>query len=234
MRGTFFCVAILAAACGDGRATGDGGTPASDGGSTAEQTIDHLCEEVARIGCEANRRCCADPAGVPATLEACIALVQPTCIASADSDAYRAGRVHFDASRVEEYLAAYRADASDCVAISPYRLIDLWEGTLGEGGDCSVTEDDFSNAQSCANGLGCAIDYATYAGTCRPLGLLGSPCGGAEPPCGPGLYCDFEGSTLACAILRDDGDSCTSHDQCWSYYCDATCRPAPGDDDYCL
>lgn len=231
--GLLLAVSLIASACGDSRGVGgdSGSLPGVDGGSNAGLTAAQFCDAFTRINCEANQRCCTDPARMPASIEACMAVALPRCSMLVEGDGFRTGHVRLDAAAAAALLDTLEADAAACVGTSLYR-INITEGTVGAGGDCSVTADDFSNAASCADGLGCALDYTTYAGTCQPLAVHRAPCGSGIAPCGEGLHCASGSAT--CEILRDDGEPCNADTECWSYYCSGVCGPRPGHPHYCL
>lgn len=233
-RGLLLSVLMIAGACDDGRRIGgDGGSPPGvDGGSSTGLTAEQFCDAYTRAICDGNQRCCTDPTRMPATLEACLEVARPRCSMLIEGDGFASGRVGLDAAGVAAALDEIESNAATCVGSSFYR-IKITDGTVGVGGDCSVTMDDFSNAGSCADGLGCALDYTTYAGTCQTLGVHGASCGSGLAPCGQGLYCATT-TTSTCEILRDDGESCSADFQCWSYYCSTVCGPRPGHPYYCL
>jgi len=218
MRAALVVALLWTAACGDdGSGFGVGNVDLEDAPEVARRA---LCHHAAVCGLYPDEATCLGAnSGVAFHID-------PSLV-----EAVRDGRVTYDGTKLGDCYEQFgdatcdRTDADGRTFL--LGCIGAIEGTIGDGGACSIEEECIStvcNIPQCPD--------ACCAGTCvggtapDREADLGQPCG-AEATCGLGLYC----TTGMCAALKPADATCTSANECdYGLGCAATprtCRPLP-------
>jgi hypothetical protein len=228
--------AVAACGCGSGNSAPASGT-GGQGGSAGSIAL-------ADFGAAFDAAYCAPlvPCGVYTSLAACEAAIHfggTTQIVTASTDV-QAGTITYDAAAAGACIAAL---PTDCTAIEPFvdttmplsplnllavtpACAGVFTGRLAAGAACQLSWECPPSAGSCSNA------GASCAGTACCVGIC---MDGAIPPPYPlGTNCEiaycllpgFCGSSMTCAVLPGEGESC-SGDLCGRLddYCQ---RPASG------
>lgn len=216
---------VLLLACGDDDG-GSGGpdattpTPTPVPGSLA---IDDFCATSVRTRCEANVRCCSDPARTYASVEACEAVLRPPCETLLAGGAFAAGAVSYDEAAATAGFATLAMAADACAALdtNPVSASTILRGTLAENADCSASLMDPSYAAACGPGLTCRLGPETpgqpRTASCIRLAGEGERC---NLGCIDGHYCDLTALVSVCRAEMPAGSECRLAESCRSGACE--------------
>jgi len=221
----------------------------NDGTVKVDTTQDNFCEQIADVACHNMYQCCTEHeiesalrVTDPRTELQCRDDLRVSCErASADiQDSLQAGRVTFDAMRLNECLNSIvspKETCADVVTELPWKETckdSAFVGTVAIGGacffdfDCTGAPDNFCAAnQKCTAkptaglpcGTGCASAY--YCGTgglCAPKLGAGAMCT-TTSQCAMDLYCDTNQVPAVCAAKQPGGAACSSSLGCVSGEC---------------
>lgn len=212
-------------------------------------SADNVCGEIAEVACHNLYQCCTEGeieaflnVDEPRTERQCREDVIRACERSSLTlnDSIAAGRVRFDAERMNACLNAHVAPEGSCgmiVTELPWKeaCADFaWVGTVAVGGacffghDCAGAPDNFcAPNQKCTAkptagfpcGSGCASDFHCVAGICQPKLPSGAPCVSTSQ-CQKDLFCDSSAVPMpVCAAKAPGGTACTSSAGCASGTC---------------
>jgi len=222
-----------------------------DDGVSVGTNEDNFCDEIADVVCHNIYQCCTESEiesyldlSEPRTELQCREDVARRCDRQAPDirDSLAAGRVQFDAARLNDCLNAVVAPDGTCsqvVTELPWKEACAeapWVGTVQTMGtcffnhDCAGYPDSFCGPdQKCKAkptagfpcGTGCASDYycVSTTGTCAQKGTAGAPCAGTNH-CAKDLYCDFNATpSPVCAAKQGGGAACRDDLACLSSDC---------------
>jgi hypothetical protein len=192
-----------------------------------------LCEEVARVVCQADRECFPDTP----ELEDCMEVQRTEC-GSSLQPLIDDPRLGYDALRGGAFVAALEENALSCWETPPDldAFFEVFAGTGVAGADCTPGTLDAASlrisALSCADGNACRIHLrsdSTAEGVCEARS--GSACSHAFD-CGAGQFCSLPsrwqpGVWGECRPLRANGWECSSDLECASRHCAGTCSSDP-------
>jgi hypothetical protein len=220
-----------------------------DDGLDISTDQENVCSEVAKVACHNLYSCCSEGEienflGVqdPRSQSGCEQDVQRLCsrqIVRLDA-AIEAGRVRFEAERMDGCLQALVAPSGTCASIEdtlPWAeacMNSAWVGVVPDGSQCLADAECQSEDSLCATnrtctprpttgqpcGRGCATGLycQTVSGTCQPQAGAGQACTTAAQ-CQSGLDCDLAALPSTCAPLRDSGQPCATSTICKSSVC---------------
>jgi len=222
----------------------------NDDAVVIDTTAENFCDVIADVACHNLYQCCTEgeienylQVSEPRTELECREDVLRRCsrVAVTLQDSITAGRVTFDAARMNECLNAVIAPIDTCSSVVteyPWEMAceeSAWVGTVALGGscvfshDCQGAPDNYcSPTQKCAAkptagqpcGAGCATPYyCTTSNICQPRQGPGAACT-SNAQCIEDLYCDFTAlPTPVCAVKQPGGSACTSDLGCVSGTC---------------
>jgi hypothetical protein len=238
MRVALISVVSLVAACGGG-------------GVSISTNQDNFCSEIAEVVCHNMYQCCTESeiedrlsVSDPRTEAQCREDYERICDRTAPDlrDSLKAGRVTFDANRLNACLDAVLAPDDVCSEIvtgeAPWKepCKDApWVGTVQTGGscffnfDCAGAPDSYCGPdQKCKAkptagfpcGTGCASQYYCASnGTCAAKLAVNAPCE-SDYQCDKDLYCDQSATPEPiCTMKGAGGSSCKSDYACLSGDC---------------
>jgi hypothetical protein len=220
-----------------------------DEGISINSTAQNFCDEIAEVACNNLYQCCAegeieDFLGVsePRTEAQCREDVKRLCDRRSGTlnDSITAGRVTFDAMRMNECLNSIVAPADACSSVVselPWKeacMDSSWVGTVATGGacffahDCAGAPDSFcAPNQKCAAkpvagfpcGTGCASQFYCLNGVCQAKLTEGAPCT-STTQCATNLFCDLDATPMPiCTAKLPGGSTCHSNAGCISSSC---------------
>lgn len=191
---------------------------------------DNVCGEIAEVACNNLYQCCTEGeiedflnVSEPRTELQCREDVKRACQRSilTLNDSFAAGRVTFNAERMNECLGAIVAPEDSCgeiVPTLPWReacMESAWVGTVAVGGTCIFGHD-------CA---GAPDNFCAPNQKCTAKPTAGFPCGSG---CASGFYCQTGTGTAICQPRLAAGAPCTSTSQCQTeLFCDTSALPMP-------
>lgn len=224
-----------------------------DDGVTINSNDDNFCEQISEVVCHNLYNCCTEEeiqgyldVSEPRTELQCREDVKRSCDRRAPDvrDSLAAGRIVFDAARLNACLTALLAPDGVCAEV--VQGSDLpwqeaceeapWVGTVPTDGacffnfDCQGSPDSFCGPdQKCKAkptagfpcGAGCASDfYCATNGTCAAKVAVGGPCT-SNIACAEDLYCDQTTNPQmpVCAMKGGGGMTCTTSAACLSSTC---------------
>lgn len=220
-----------------------------DGGVSISANQDNFCGEIAEVACHNLYRCCAegeiqDFLGVsePRSQDQCRDDVRRICERGAArlDDSIKAGRVAFDAERMNQCLEALVAPDDSCASVvqelpwaeacmeSAFVGTVPTEGTCFFAHDCAGAPDSLCGPnQKCIPrptagfpcGNGCASDFYCADGICQTRLAEGAPCVSTSQ-CVDELFCDTAAMPMPiCTKAQPGGSACTSNAGCESGSC---------------
>lgn len=220
-------------------------------GVDIDTSSDNICEEIAEVACHNAYQCCTEGEierllGVsePRSEEQCREDLTIRCERSATNlqDSLDAGRVTFDAEKLNACLQALVAPDSTCSEVItdpelPWSAAceeAAFTGTVAVGGACFFDHDcagypgtaECAANQKCISkptqgfpcGTGCAEGFYCATSTCQPQLAMGSPCT-SSMECQDELFCDFSALMPVCTARAPGGSPCTSDSGCESGEC---------------
>lgn len=224
------CVTVLLAGCSlvNDPDVHRGNTP--DAGPPTVAPAD-VCSELVRLFCEARIACC--PAAASEDFESCRADAMTTCQMSIGP--YVADRrTGYDPLIAGSVLAEGRRLAESCdpdiveLLATKEGLLSVFQGTVPEGGACSVF--DPPTLLSCVRDDDLICQPMGLGFTCLPARAEAGACA-FSLACETGLYCQAA-EPRTCAPQLAEGQSCMEAADCRSYVCDTTsmqCAPRTQD-----
>jgi len=239
MRVALIAAIGLLAACGDD-------------GVTIDTNDENFCEQISDVICHNIYSCCTESeiqslldVSEPRTELQCREDIKRRCDRTSPDlrDSLDAGRVTFDAARLNACLTAILAPDGVCAEVVQGNDLPWteaceeapWVGTVATGGscffnfDCAGGVDSFCGPdQKCKAkptagfpcGTGCASDYyCATNGTCAAKVAAGAPCT-SNTQCQEDLYCDqYATPEPVCAMKQAGGATCTTSSACLSSDC---------------
>ena len=225
-----------------------------DGSVEIAANQDNFCETIAEVVCHNLYQCCTESeiqdylsVSEPRTELQCREDRRRDCERdSADiRDSLKAGRITFDAPRLNECLGTIIAPEGVCSSVVtelPYKeacKTAPWVGAVATGGscyfdfDCAGAPDSFCGPdQKCKQkpqaGFPCSVStpcasqfYCASNGTCAAKLTSGAPCmPGVSNQCAEDLFCDANATpTPVCATKKAGGEACTGDTSCTSGDC---------------
>lgn len=200
----------------DGGAPGDGGEGGVDAGADAGQprpdagvdagmppvAAGEWCVKKARAECERNVRCLRLAAQ---DVEACVAMAQFSCDATAYARGVAEGRLAYDPDAGARCLEGYAAGSCDRL---PAGCDGLFRGLVPPDGGCVLAED-------CnADGF-CFVYDGQCPHRCRRWVERGERCNSFDRACRPPDGCELvDAGVTACVERRDAGAPCDSYWGC--------------------
>lgn len=224
-----------------------------DDGVNIAANQDNFCETIADVVCHNLYQCCTESeiedylsVSEPRTELQCIEDRKRDCQRDAADirDSLQAGRITFDATRLNDCLNAIVAPENVCSAVVtelPYKEAckdSPFVGTVATGGtcffnhDCAGAPDSFCGPDQkckqkpqagfpCSFSMPCASQfYCATNGTCAAKLAAGAPCTGDPNQCAEGLFCDSLATPMpVCAARHAGGEACTADAACTSGDC---------------
>lgn len=239
MRATWFVMSVLGllAACG------------GDDGVSINASEDTFCDEIAEVACYNLYQCCTEgeiesflDVSEPRTETQCREDVRRICDRRSGTlvDSILAGRVTFDAARMNDCLNALVAPEDTCATVVtavPWEeacMETAWVGAVPLDGscffahDCAGAPDNFcAPNQRCTAkptagfpcGSGCASDFYCANGICQAKLAEGAPCLSSSQ-CEEDLFCDQTALPMPiCTAKAPGGSACGSNAGCESGTC---------------
>lgn len=219
-------------ACGgddDGGGGRDGSTPPPTPVPTTLARSEFCARSIA-ARCQANVRCCTDATARYASVEDCVAVLQPPCESLLGGAAFGEGLVSYDEAAATAGFAmlARAADACEALESDPTAASTILHGTLAENADCTASLMDASYAAACGPGLTCRLGPespgAPRTASCIRLAGDGERC---NLGCASGLYCDLTSLVSVCRPKMDAATECRLPESCRSGACEGGRCTAP-------
>lgn len=233
----FVCLTALAMiACGDDSVT-------------VNSSSSNFCDQIADVACHNLYQCCTEGeiesylhVTDPRTEQQCRDDVSRGCTRDSAQieDSLKAGRVTFDASKMNDCLNAIIAPSGTCsevVTDLPWKVACMdsaFVGTVATAAscffnfDCQGAPDSFcSPAQKCEArptagspcGTGCASAFYCAAGICQAKLGSGAACT-STAQCATNLFCDLNATPQPiCSATQPGGAACQSSAACISNTC---------------
>jgi hypothetical protein len=228
--------AVLLVACGDDTVN-------------VNTSSSNFCDTIAEVACHNLYQCCTEGeienylhVSDPRTEVQCRDDVTRSCDRESAQiqDSLKAGRVTFDAGKMNDCLNALLAPANTCsevVTELPWKTAcndTAFVGTVATSGacffnfDCQGAPDSFcSPAQKCEArptagfpcGTGCASNFYCMSGICQAKLSVGAPCLSTSQ-CAKDLFCDLNATPQPiCTATQPGGAACQSSQACISGTC---------------
>ncbi len=226
----FLASTLAAIGCGpsdnNNNTGGGGGEGGEGGGGSGSLTLDQLAAKLLDTLCAGSVECRRAE-----SLAECKASTQ------FDIDEMKAyvenGTVIYHPEKVDVCLAAFAgfgvctySEASQSGSDSAQQsCIDVFEGTVADGGDCF--DDEQCKSNTCETDPACMMQCCPGKCTATvappPPAKIGESCAGMDVECEAGAYCQMDSmfNPTTCAAKVDMGASCNAFDACKSpSYCD--------------